>query len=215
MKQIFVVEGPEYVGKTSVCNTVQTLIPDIYIAREPGGTPVGEQVREILKGNSLDNTSYFFGMWLSRSLLINNLKQKQYPVALFDRFDLSTLAYQVIYNDATDLLDHFFSNRKILLEDLDYQVNYIVLGADRETVLERKRQAWMMAERSDLDSVNDMLEKTYSNHQKLAESYEIAFQLLKAWDICNKENSVYIDTSDLSPEQVSKQVKEFILPKLR
>lgn len=103
--KLIVIEGLEGAGKSSAINTVIDVLSSFNIktmtTREPGGTPIGEQLREIIKNptykDELDDKTELLLLYASRIQLI---KECIYPAltdgvwVIADRFELSTLAYQ-------------------------------------------------------------------------------------------------------------------------
>ncbi|MDY0214761.1 MAG: dTMP kinase [Bacilli bacterium] len=97
-------EGPEGSGKTSVANkvvaTLKTMGFDIVFTREPGGTPIAEQIRHVIldKANTLlDPRAEALLYAASRR---QHLVEKVWPalekgqIVICDRFLDSSLAYQ-------------------------------------------------------------------------------------------------------------------------
>ncbi len=103
--KFIVVEGMEGAGKSSAIAVVETFVQKLnhtYIkVREPGGTPLAEQLRTIVKSASHDEIvtqeTELFLMYASRSQLLANkihpaLAKGHWVIA--DRHDLSSRAYQ-------------------------------------------------------------------------------------------------------------------------
>ncbi len=100
------IEGVEGAGKSSaiscVKETLSTLgITDIVSTREPGGTPIAEALRELIKFGLKDETptttSETLMLYAARSQLLTHvikpaLRKGQWVVS--DRHNLSTYAYQ-------------------------------------------------------------------------------------------------------------------------
>ena len=97
-------EGPEGSGKTSqVAQLVENLRQegyDVLATREPGGTPIGDQIRDVL--SNLENTTMrprteILLFQASRAQLVEQVIRphlKSGGIVLSDRYADSTLAYQ-------------------------------------------------------------------------------------------------------------------------
>lgn len=96
-------EGLEGSGKSSVLSTVQQTIEssgvETYCTREPGGTPIGEQIRNLLlaPSSSICDHCELMLMAAARAQLCTEViqpKLSQGVCVITDRFSLSTIAYQ-------------------------------------------------------------------------------------------------------------------------
>jgi dTMP kinase len=97
-------EGPEGSGKTSqivpLVNTLRQMGYKVFSTREPGGTLIGDQIRQVL--TRLDNKSMnprteILLFCASRAQLIHEVvlpRLEQGEIVLCDRYADSTLAYQ-------------------------------------------------------------------------------------------------------------------------
>ncbi len=95
-------EGTDGSGKSTqvegLANKLSNLGHDVYKFREPGGTPIGEEIRHLLLGNEekSDQTSLFLFM-AARNELLNKkilpLLDKK-CIILMDRFIDSSISYQ-------------------------------------------------------------------------------------------------------------------------
>lgn len=104
MAKFIVVEGLEGAGKTTALELIKKILTDKNInfitTREPGGTPLAEKMRDIVKSESeetLTTEAELLLMYASRAQLIANVIQpelEQGTWVLGDRHDLSSLAYQ-------------------------------------------------------------------------------------------------------------------------
>ncbi|MBA2648563.1 MAG: dTMP kinase [Legionella sp.] len=103
--KLIVIEGLEGAGKSTAVHTLIALLSQrsipVLTVREPGGTPIGETIRSIIKNpeyeTQLDDKSELLLMYTARMQLLEQvikpaLKQGSWVIA--DRFELSTLAYQ-------------------------------------------------------------------------------------------------------------------------
>lgn len=104
--KFIVIEGLEGAGKTSAIQTaVDTLkqqgITDLAFTREPGGTPLAEKLRELIKqgieGEKVTDKAELLMLYAARVQLVENvikpaLAQGKWVIG--DRHDLSSQAYQ-------------------------------------------------------------------------------------------------------------------------
>jgi dTMP kinase len=103
---MIVIEGIEGAGKSTAIESVMTTLNSLGVnnivkTREPGGTPIAELMRNLLKHGLEDEIptvqTEVLMMYAARSQLLNNviwpaLKRGEWVVS--DRHDLSSLAYQ-------------------------------------------------------------------------------------------------------------------------
>lgn len=104
MAKFIVVEGLEGAGKTTALELIKKVLTEKDIefvtTREPGGTPLAEKMREIVKSETdevLTTEAELLLMYASRAQLIANVIKpalEQGKWVLGDRHDLSSLAYQ-------------------------------------------------------------------------------------------------------------------------
>lgn len=97
-------EGIEGSGKTTQINLLKEYLLKknykVEITREPGGTPIGKQIRKILLDNNNKNISGETELLLSLADRVQHLQEvilpalKEDKIVLCDRFLDSTLAYQ-------------------------------------------------------------------------------------------------------------------------
>lgn len=102
--QFITFEGTEGVGKSTqlanAADTLRSLGVDVVVAREPGGTPMAEAIRELLlapRDEPVDETTELLLMFAARAQHLNTrilpaLAQGQW--VLCDRFTDATFAYQ-------------------------------------------------------------------------------------------------------------------------
>ncbi|HCA88953.1 MAG: dTMP kinase [Legionellaceae bacterium] len=102
--RLIVVEGLEGAGKTTAMSYIKhflsTSISNLVVTREPGGTFLGEHLRELVKKTTSEPVharSELLMMYASRVQLIENLIKpalKRGDWVLCDRFEASSYAYQ-------------------------------------------------------------------------------------------------------------------------
>lgn len=104
--KFIVIEGLEGAGKTSAIQTVvdtlkQQGITDLAFTREPGGTPLAEKLRELIKqgieGEKVTDKAELLMLYAARVQLVENVIKPalaQGKWVIEDRHDLSSQAYQ-------------------------------------------------------------------------------------------------------------------------
>ena len=98
------IEGPEGSGKSSVMKTVAERLTkegyDIVFTREPGGTPIAEQIREVILNKENTKMDKVTEALLYAASRRQHLVEKVWPltkegkIVISDRFLDSSLAYQ-------------------------------------------------------------------------------------------------------------------------
>src|SRR2546430_10258417 len=99
-----VVEGPEGAGKSTLVRSLAALLHaegrPVVTVREPGGTPVAEAARKVVLKfpHDMAPAAELFLFLTARADLVHRIIRPALDagdVVLADRFDLSTMAYQV------------------------------------------------------------------------------------------------------------------------
>jgi len=175
-------EGPEGSGKSSQLPDLAEFLRgqgwDVLTTREPGGTPIGDQIRQILMrldNQELHPRTEILLFLASRAQLVEQVIKpalREGKLVLCDRFGDSTLAYQG-YGHGLDLgtlrtmLD--FATDK-LKPDLT-----LLLDVDVETGLQRKRKE---------DEWNRLDAYALAFHQRVREGYhELCRQDPERWRV--------------------------------
>lgn len=101
--RIFIFEGLDGAGKTTHVGTLSDALKEaghtVEVFREPGGTPYGEELRNLLVKRpfgDLDPMTETFLLMASRRILINWVRERweKGVSVIIDRFVFSTYAYQ-------------------------------------------------------------------------------------------------------------------------
>ena len=89
------IEGPEYSGKTSLVNQLYQILPNAKLARLPGGTALGEQLRPIIKTQKISALAQLGLNFAIMCELYETLsKLEGYDYILLDRNVESIFVYQ-------------------------------------------------------------------------------------------------------------------------
>ncbi|MEX2467589.1 MAG: dTMP kinase [Gemmatimonadota bacterium] len=171
-----VLEGGEGVGKTTQVALLsgwmqQADIPHVA-AREPGGTPVGEAIREVVLGRAdldVPPETELLLILAARAAFVRDVVRPALEagkVVLADRFALSTLAYQG-YGRGLDL-DQVRSGIDFATSGLRPDL-YMVLDLPTEAGAARQRKAGNDPDRIERAG-NDFLERVREGYLTLAAS---------------------------------------------
>jgi len=204
MRMFITLEGPEGSGKTSHLPKLAEFLRqrgfDVLTTREPGGTPISEQIRTVL--HSLENKEMnpraeLLLYQASRAQLVEQVIRPQLSkggIVLSDRYADSTLAYQgyghQLEIQALKALVSFATGG--LKPDLT-----ILLDLEVEIGLQRKelKGEWNRLDAYDLNF-----------HHRVRQGY---FQLVQA----EPERWVVIDASQ-SPRQVQNEMRRVVAERL-
>ena len=137
-----VFEGDDGAGKSTISAAIARRLAEegltALLTREPGGTPVGEQVRQLLRGR-LTPWAEVFAFFLARAELVETVVRpalQRGATVVCDRFEGSTFAYQG-YARGLDL-DALRAANRIATGGLSPHLT-ILLDVDPRVGLERKR----------------------------------------------------------------------------
>lgn len=199
--KFIVLEGLEGAGKTSARDTVVAVLKELGInefvfTREPGGTPLAEKLRQLIKQGEGDEVitdkAELLMLYAARVQLVENvikpaLKQGKWVIG--DRHDLSSQAYQGGGRglDANLLM----TLKQAVLDDFVPDLT-LYLDVDPEIGLARARS------RGELDRIEqqqiDFFQRTRQRYLQLVEA---------------DEKSVTID-ANLDFSEVNKQLRQAI-----
>jgi dTMP kinase len=121
--KFIVLEGGEGSGKTTIGERLKVEFPEIVYTQDPGGTALGEKVRQILMADEtagIDTRAELLLFLAGRSQLVAEvikpaLESGRHVIS--NRFGLSSIAYQVYGRKRPELLDMYHAVSKDILED--------------------------------------------------------------------------------------------------
>jgi dTMP kinase len=167
-------EGPEGSGKSSQLPELAEFLReqgwDVLTTREPGGTPIGDQIREVLMrldNQELHPRTEILLFLASRAQLVEQVIKpalREGKLVISDRFGDSTLAYQG-YGHGLDL-----DTLRIMLDFATDQLKpdlTLLLDVDVEIGLQRKRKE---------DEWNRLDAYELAFHQRVREGYHTLCQ---------------------------------------
>jgi dTMP kinase len=98
---LLVLEGPEGVGKTTQAAALLRALPSTEAFREPGGTPLGDEIRSLLLSPdhvAIGARAEALLFMAARAQLVERIEARLAAgkTVLLDRFFLSTYAYQIM-----------------------------------------------------------------------------------------------------------------------
>ena len=197
-------EGPEGSGKTTQIPQIQNFLMDagypVFCTREPGGTSIGNQIREVLlanKNTEMHPRSEILLFQASRAQLVEQeIKPRlaRGEIVLCDRYADSTIAYQG-YGHQVDLVQ------------LRNIVNFATGGLkpDLTLLLDVDVETGLMRRQKD-GGVNRLDAFELAFHRRVRDGYhELAAAEPDRW--------VVIDANQ-SPGQVQQDLRAAIMPRL-
>lgn len=202
MNGLFItIEGIDGAGKTTQMNLLKEYLErenlDVLAIREPGGTPVGEKLREILLDVNNNDMSYLTEAFLyatSRAELVTNIIRpafKKGSIVLCDRFIDSSLVYQGIARNLGVNFIKKLNNMATggLLPDITFLLN---ISPDRG--LKRKK------DQKELDRMENekigFYKLLYSGYEKVAEGDTERIKVINADDTIENVHQKILDEID-------------------
>lgn len=207
-------EGPDGCGKTSIINLIKEYYKDnekIIFTREPGGTKISEEIRELILSNDNVNMSSRTEALLyaaSRAQHIDELVKPNLEkgnIVISDRFVLSSLAYQG-------------GGRKLGIENVkrinDFAINgvnpdvIIFFYVDPLTTLKRKSLS-EDADRLEL-SGDDFHSRVYDTYMELLEEMKDD-KVLRKVDATKSMEEVFEDVKKIIDEKMEELLWRWLL----
>lgn len=186
MKGLFIaLEGPDGSGKSTITNLIRSYLEDkeidFIITREPGGTSIGESIRNMILDNNNTDMKPETEALLYAASRAQHVHEKIRPaleegrLVLCDRFVLSSLAYQGV---GRNLGIEKVKNINDFAIDGTYPDLILFFYVDPETALSRKTQG-LSADRLELEG-NKFHEEVYRGYIDLIEKYPKNVKIIDA-----------------------------------
>ena len=185
-------EGIEGVGKSTQINLLKDYLESknylIEIYREPGSTPVGEKIRDILldSNNDLSNETELLLMFAARSELIDKkINTSQCDYLLLDRFYDASMAYQGYGRKLSkDFISSLTSFINCPIPDLSFLLDISVKEG-----FQRKNTD--VKDRIELSS-NDFFNKVRKGYKAIAKANKNRFEIINAANDIDKIHQIII-----------------------
>jgi dTMP kinase len=134
---MLVCDGSNGAGKTTVIKEIETYLInkgfDVVLTREPGGTPIGEKIRDVILAPSTPEMVDMTELMLFGAARAQHIQEKIIPalnqgkVVISDRFDAATISFQhfargidiEVINKINNLALNGFSPDMNIILDLD------------------------------------------------------------------------------------------------
>ena len=170
---LIVIEGGEGSGKSSAMQMLAQRFAGhpIVCVREPGGTGLGEEVRNILMNRIMAVPAEFFLFLSAGAQLAEEVTKPALAIGkhvIYDRYRASTYAYQIVGRDRRDLTKSFWDAHVLFpIPDL-----YIYLVVPPEVGLQRKAHSGQTLNRFDED--------TLDFHRRVSTGYDEYFASIES-----------------------------------
>jgi dTMP kinase len=199
-------EGPEGSGKSSQMKSLADFIQqqgcDVLTSREPGGTPIGDQVRAVLMGMENDEMHPRTETLLFCAARAQHVEQLIRPhlerggVVLCDRYADSTLAYQG-YGHGYD--------RDFLRMLLDYSTGK--LWPDLSILMDLPAEQGLQRRLSSGGEWNRMDDYELAFHRRVREGYhDLVQREPERWEVVDANRSV---------EEVQRSLRQVVRERLQ
>ncbi|OGG55871.1 dTMP kinase [Candidatus Kaiserbacteria bacterium RIFCSPHIGHO2_02_FULL_55_20] len=118
--KFIVFEGGEGSGKSVLMERLRATLPDAVFTRYPGGSPIGEKIRELVlskEAQGIDTATELLLFLAARAQLIADVIEPALAAGktvVCDRFELSTMVYQVYGREKPEYRDFLFTVSKTI-----------------------------------------------------------------------------------------------------
>jgi dTMP kinase len=204
---MLVCDGSNGAGKTTVIKTIEQYLKDkgldVVITREPGGTPIGEKIREVILDPSTPEMCNMTELMLFGAARAQHINEKILPalaagkVVISDRFDAATFSFQHFARGID--LDIITKINGMALNGFAPDMN-IILDLDPKLGLERVKQRGEGLDRLE-DEKMEFLDKARNGYLTQAKQNPNTFTVIDASQSQSEVAALVIDV-------VEKLIKE-------
>lgn len=183
---MLVVDGGNGAGKTTVIKKLMDHIElkgiEVIVTREPGGTPIGEKIRELILDPDTPEMCDKTELLLFAAARAQHLHEKILPaleqgkVVVSDRFDTATISFQHYARDID--IDLITKINGSAVGDFKPAMN-LILDIDPELGLQRVHQRGEKLDRLEKEKLT-FLEKARVGYLKQAEEEPSRFRIIDA-----------------------------------
>lgn len=181
-----VCDGSNGAGKTTLIKGLSRHLEEqglsVVVTREPGGTPIGEKIREVLLSPDTPEMADLTELLLFAAARAQHLREKILPaieagkVVLCDRFDSATISFQAYARGLNlELVRHI---NELALEGFRPDL-YLILDLDPVTGLARVRQRGGDLDRMETEQFA-FLERARDGYLRQAQQDPERFKVLDA-----------------------------------
>lgn len=206
-------EGGEGSGKTTLAKSLkehyESLGYEVMLTREPGGTEIGEKIREYVLNNELDSyTELLLFSAARRCNVLNNIVPAldDGKIIICDRYITSTMVYQALLGTCTTYSVSKISDMVVTPLDRGYSIYpniEFLLDVNAETGIKRTKNR---------DDNNKFDARSIEYHKKINKAYLSAIS--KSWsdkkyviNANNKKDEVKSNVINLIDEYINKYKK--------
>ncbi len=181
-----VFDGSNGAGKTTVIKGVEKYLTakgfDVLLTREPGGTPIGEKIRDVILDPSTPEMTFMTELMLFGAGRAQHIQEKIIPalaqgkIVISDRFDAATFSFQH-YARGIDL-DTIIKINDLALAGFSPEMN-IILDLDPNEGLKRVHSRGEGLDRLE-DEKAEFLIKARNGYLKQAKQSPEKFEVIDA-----------------------------------
>jgi len=188
MKKGFMVvfDGSNGAGKTTVIKSVEKYLTskglDVLLTREPGGTPIGEKIRDVILDPQTPEMSFMTELMLFGAGRAQHIQEKIIPalsagkIVISDRFDAATFSFQHFARGID--IETIIKINNLALNGFSPNMN-IILDLDPAEGLKRVQSRGEGLDRLE-DEKADFLIRARNGYLKQAEQSPEKFEVINA-----------------------------------